>query len=121
MHRVLLATLLALSATACAGPSVRDVLIPTFGYTPTPIEQVSIVDSPADVRTCLRLGVVGPDVQTGPDFDGALQLMLERTVAVGGTHLHLQRRLRDWAVVRGVAYSCDRAHHRRDVVIRAKG
>jgi hypothetical protein len=121
MHRVLLATLLALSATACAGPSVRDVLIPTFTYRPAATELVSIVDSPADIRTCRRLEVVSPEVATGPGFDAALQAMLERTVAVGGTHLYLQRLSRDWALVRGIAYLCDTVRERRDVVIRAKG
>jgi hypothetical protein len=121
MRRAIPATLLALSVSACAGPSARDVLIPTFTYRPTATDLVTVVDSPADVRTCRRLGAVSPPVATGPGFDGAYQAMLDGTVGLGGTHLYLDRVSRDWATVRGIAYDCDPARVRRDVVIRAKG
>jgi hypothetical protein len=120
MHRILLAASTALLTTACAGPSVRDVLIPTFTYRPSPTDLVSVVDSPADIRTCRRLGVVSPTVSTGPSFDADLQAMLDATVALQGTHLWLQRVSTDWSVVRGVAYDCNPRLRERSV-IRAKG
>ena len=47
--------------------------------------------------------------------------MLQSTVGLGGTHLYLQKRSADWALVRGIAYDCRPGvrHSRR--VIRAKG
>jgi len=125
MQRVLLASLVALTASACA-------------YRPEPTELVHIVDSPADVRTCTRLGEVSPVVPTTPgartsfyigfgttlgttEFGAATQSMLEATVALGGTHLFLQKRSADWSLVRGIAYRCGPGVIRRETVITAKG
>lgn len=125
MQRVLLASLVALAASACA-------------YRPEPTELVHIVDSPADVRACTRLGEVSPVVSTDaqaktslyvgfgatlgtPAFGSATEEMLGTTVALGGTHLYLQRTSADWSLVRGVAYRCGRAVIRQQTVIRAKG
>jgi len=108
MHRALLASLVALAASACA-------------YTPTPTEAIHIVDSPADVRFCTRLAEVSPTVPTTPGFGSATQSMLEATVALGGTHLYLQQRSADWLLVRGIAYRCGPGPARETVVIRAKG
>ncbi|QFU16767.1 hypothetical protein [Microvirga thermotolerans] len=108
MHRALLASIVALAASACA-------------YTPTPTETIHIVDSPADVRFCTRLGEVSPEVPTIPGFGAATQSMLEATVALGGTHLYLQKLSTDWLMVRGIAYRCGPGPARETVVIRAKG
>ncbi len=108
MQRVLLVSLLSLAASACA-------------YRPEPTELVKIVDSPADVRVCQRLGEVSPVVPTTPGFGSATQGMLEATVALGGTHLYLQQNSEDWALVRGIAYRCGSGTVRQDTVIRAKG
>ncbi len=108
MQRVLLASLVALTASACA-------------YRPEPTELVHIVDSPADVRVCTRLGEVSPVVPTVPGFGSATEAMLETTVAMGGTHLYLQKRSPDWTFVRGIAYRCGHNVTRRQVVVRAKG
>lgn len=108
MQRVLLASLAALAVSACA-------------YRPEPTELVHIVDSPADVRGCTRLGAVSPVVPTIPGFGSATESMLEATVVMGGTHLYLQRNSRDWSLVRGIAYRCGSRVIRQDVVIRAKG
>jgi len=107
MQRALLASLVALAASACS-------------YTPDPRELIRIVDSPADVRYCTRLGDVSPVVPTTPGFGSATDAMLDSTIALGGTHLFLQQRSADWSLVRGIAYRCGPGI-RRDVVIRAKG
>lgn len=108
MRLALLAPLIALTASACA-------------YRPTPTEVIHIVDSPADVRYCTRLGDVSPVVPTVPGFGSATQAMLEATVALGGTHLFLQRNSPDWLLVRGIAYRCGPGVIRQETVIRAKG
>jgi hypothetical protein len=108
MTRVLIASLIALAASACA-------------YRPAPTDHVQIVDSPADVRVCTRLGEVSPPITTTPGFGPATQSMLETTLALGGTHLYLQKISRDWLVVRGIAYRCGPGAVREQVVIRAKG
>lgn len=107
MKRAFLASFVALTASACS-------------YTPDPREQIRIVDSPADVRVCTRLGDVSPTVPTTPGFGSATDAMLDSTIALGGTHLYLQRRSADWSLVRGIAYRCGPGI-RREVVIRAKG
>jgi hypothetical protein len=124
MYRPLLVSLVALTASACT-PSrtaqfTRDVF-PTFSYRPIAVETIHIVESPADVRVCRRLGDVSPPVSTGPGFDPAAEGMLEGTVALGGTHLYLEKRSSDWAVVRGIAYDCTANPRRLETVIRAKG
>lgn len=103
-----LATLAALSVTACA-------------YRPEPTELVQIVDSPADVRVCTRLGAVSPVVPTVPGFGSATQAMLEGTVALGGTHLLLHKNSADWSLVQGIAYRCGPGAPRPAAVVRAKG
>jgi hypothetical protein len=107
MLRAPLIALVALTASACA-------------YRPTPTEVVRIVDSPADVRTCQRLGVVSGTVPTTPGFGPATEAMLQQTVALGGTDLFLQRQSPDWLLVRGIAYRCDPIV-RDEVVVRAAG
>jgi hypothetical protein len=125
MQRVLLASLVALAASACA-------------YRPEPTELVKIVDSPADVRVCTRLGEVSPVTPTTPGtytpvnvgfgvtlgrstFGYATEEMLQATVALGGTHLYLQQVSQDWSLVRGIAYRCGPGVVRQETVIRAKG
>ena len=108
MLRASLVVLLALSASACA-------------YRPTPTEVIRIVDSPADVRACQRLGEVSDTVATVPGFGSATQAMLQATVALGGTDLYLQKRSADWLLVRGIAYRCDPGPAPDAVVVRAAG
>ena len=110
MNRALLATLIAFGASACA-------------YRPTPTELIRIVDTPADVRTCRRLGEVSPPILTVPGFAAGAEAMLNATVGLGGTDLLLDRRGPDWLVVRGVAYDCNRVRvpARERVVVRASG
>jgi hypothetical protein len=108
MHRALLATLIALASSACA-------------YRPTATELIRIVDSPADVRTCARLGEVSGIVPTTPGFGAATEGMLQATVALGGTDLYLERRSHDWLWVRGIAYRCGRIRLEEEVVVRAAG
>jgi hypothetical protein len=125
MKRALLASLVALTASACA-------------YRPEPTELVKIVDSPADVRVCTRLGEVSPTVPTTAgssttlyvgfgqtlgrtDFGRATDDMLASTVALGGTHLYLQQVSADWSLVRGIAYRCGSGRTRQETVITAKG
>ena len=124
MQRVLLASLIALTASACA-------------YRPDPTELVKIVDSPTDVRACTRLGEVGPVTPTAgthatvniafgvtlgrSTFGSATDDMLAATVALGGTHLYLQKISDDWSLVRPIAYRCGPGVIRQETVIRAKG
>ncbi|RDI61093.1 hypothetical protein [Microvirga subterranea] len=108
MQRALLVSLVALAASACS-------------YTPKPRELIHIVDSPADVRVCTRLGEVSPTVPTVPGFGSATDAMLDSTLALGGTHLYLQRNSPDWSLVRGIAYRCGPGVVRQETVIRAKG
>ncbi|MGO4573669.1 hypothetical protein [Microvirga sp. 2TAF3] len=107
MHRAILASLLALAASACS-------------FNPSPAERVLIVDSPADVRHCTRLGEVSPTTPTVPGFGSALEGMLETTFVMNGTHLYLEKRSNDWLLVRGIAYACGKKVVR-EPVIRAKG
>jgi hypothetical protein len=106
MLRASVVVLFALSASACA-------------YRPTPTEVIRIVDSPADVRACRRLGEVSDTVATVPGFGTATQSMLAATVALGGTDLYLRRQSRDWLLVRGIAYRCDPGPAPDTVVVRA--
>jgi hypothetical protein len=108
MQRALLASLIALTASACA-------------YRPSPEELIQIVDSPADVRYCTRLGEVSPVVPTTPGFESAIESMQAATVSLGGTHLYVEKRSVDWSLVRGIAYRCPSGAARERVVIRAKG
>jgi hypothetical protein len=109
MQRALLASFLLVSVSACA-------------YHPDPTDLVHIVDSPADVRACQRLGEVSPVVSTTPGFGAATDSMKEAVVALGGTHLYLQQTTQDWSLVRGIAYRCGHGVVvRRQTVIRAKG
>jgi hypothetical protein len=108
MQRVLLASLIALTATACA-------------YRPSPEEQIHTVDSPADIRYCTRLAEVSPIVPTSPGFGSAVAGMQEQTLALGGTHLYLEKRAEDWSLTRGIAYRCGPGPAREVTVIRAKG
>jgi hypothetical protein len=123
MQRALLASLVALAASACA-------------YRPEPTDLVHIVDSPADVRVCTRLGEVSPVVPTtstsayrsvgfgvtvgSTEFGTATEGMLQATLALGGTHLLLDKKSTDWSLVRGVAYRCGPGV-RQQTVITAKG
>ena len=88
---------------------------------PEPRELIHIVDSPADVRVCTRLGEVSPVVPTVPGFGSATDAMLDATLALGGTHLYLQRNSADWSLVRGIAYRCGPGVVRQETIIRAKG
>ena len=124
MQRALLASLVALAASACA-------------YRPDPTELVKIVDSPTDVRACTRLGEVSPVTPTigthtqvniafgvtlgRSTFGRATDDMLAATVALGGTHLYLQKVSDDWSLVRPIAYRCGPGVVRQETVIRAKG
>jgi hypothetical protein len=108
MNRAFLATLIALAASACA-------------YRPAPTETIRMVDTPADVTACRRLGEVSPPVTTTPGFAWNLEAMLQSTVALGGTDLLIDRRGHDWLVVRGIAYDCNPVRGREQVVVRAAG
>lgn len=108
MQRTLLASLLLLGVSACS-------------YHPDPTDLVKVVDTPADVRVCQRLGEVSPVVSTTPGFGSAFDGMKEAVVALGGTHLYLQQRTQDWSLVRGIAYRCGSRVIQRETVIRAKG
>jgi hypothetical protein len=108
MQRILLASLLLVGVSACA-------------YRPDPVELIHVVDSPADIRVCQRLGEVSPVVSTTPGFGSATDSMKEAVVALGGTHLYLQKNSEDWSLVRGIAYRCGPGVVQRETVIRAKG
>ncbi|KLK89521.1 hypothetical protein AA309_30895 [Microvirga vignae] len=108
MQRILLASLLLVSVSACA-------------YRPDPADLIHVVDSPADVRVCQRLGEVSPVVSTTPGFGSATDSMKEAVVALGGTHLYLEKNSEDWSLVRGIAYRCGPGVVQRETVIRAKG
>ena len=93
-------------------------------HRPSPEERIHIVDSPADVRACRRLGEVsGGVLPTSPGFDQHVNAMLTATVRVGGTELFLQRAASDWAYVRGIAYRCPFERRERIIstIVRAKG
>jgi hypothetical protein len=124
MYRALVVSLIAVAASACTPSRTaqfsRDVF-PNVSYRPIPAERIHIVDSPADVRVCRRLGEVSPVVSTTPGFDAATESMLESTVAIGGTHLYLEKRSTDWSLTRGVAFDCTANPRRIETVIRAKG
>jgi hypothetical protein len=96
MRKVLLIGTAAISLAACS----------TY-YSPTLEERIHIVDSPADIRACRRLGEVsGGVLPTSPGFVHSINSMLTATVALGGTDLYLQRVASDWSYVRGIAYHC---------------
>ncbi|WP_243375349.1 hypothetical protein [Microvirga solisilvae] len=108
MQRILLASLLLVSVSAC-------------GYRPDPEDLIHIVDSPADVRVCQNLGEVSPVISTTPGFGSATDSMKEAVVALGGTHLYLQQTAHDWSLVRGIAYRCGPGVVETETVIRTKG
>ncbi len=113
MRKLLLIAAAATSLTAC-----------TY-YRPTLEDQIHIVDSPADIRACRRLGEVsGGVLPTSPGFVHSINAMLTATVALGGTDLFLRRvSSRDWAYVQGIAYACPFQRRERIVseLVRAKG
>ena len=92
-------------------------------YNPTPEQRIHIVDSPADVRACRRLGAVSDIVATSPGFVVHVNAMLAGTVALGGTDLLLRQVSRDWSYVQGVAYRCPFERPTRIVspLVRARG
>jgi hypothetical protein len=111
MKRVLLAVVALAGLAGCS-------------YRPTATEVLRIVDSPADVRACTRLSDVSDPILTGPGFGAALEAMLEYAVALGATDLYLEKRSRDWSLVRGIAYRCGpgvRVRAVRTVTVRSKG
>ncbi len=113
MRKVFLIAAAALSLGACS----------TY-YRPSPEERIHIVDSPADIRACRRLGEVSPIVPTTPGFEGFVDAMLTATVALGGTDLYLRRVDHDWGYVQGVAYLCPFSRPTRvisPIVVRARG
>jgi hypothetical protein len=112
MRRLFLIGAAAMSLTAC-----------TY-YRPPLEEQIHIVDSPADIRACRRLGEVsGGVLPTSPGFVHSINAMLTATVALGGTDLYLQRVSSDWAYVRGIAYHCPFGRPERVIsnLVRAQG
>lgn len=112
MRKVLLMAAAGLSLAACS----------TY-HRPSPEERIHIVDSPADIRACRRLGTVSGTVPTSPGFEAHIDAMLTGTVALGGTDLFLRRTSSDWAYVQGVAYRCpfERPTRVKSPVVRAKG
>lgn len=108
MQRILLASLLLVSVSACA-------------YRPDPEDLIHVVDSPVDVRVCQRLGEVSPVVPTTPGFGSATDGMKEAVVALGGTHLYLEKNSEDWSLVRGIAYRCGPGAVEKETAVRAKG
>src|SRR5215218_6566806 len=93
MHKIVATAFVGACLSACA-------------YNPTPAERVHIVDSPVDTYRCRHLGHVGGPYATAPDFDVPLEVMVERTAALGGNTLYVARRSRDWAYVKGSAHWC---------------
>jgi hypothetical protein len=112
MRKVLLMAAVASSLAACS----------TY-YRPSPEERIHIVDSPADIRACRRLGAVSGMVPTSPGFEAQINAMLTGTVALGGTDLFLRRTASDWAFVQGVAYRCPFERPQRVIspIVRARG
>ena len=93
-------------------------------HNPSPEERIHIVDSPADIRACRRLGEVsGGVLPTVPGFVHHINAMLTATVALGGTDLFLRRVSDDWAYVQGIAYLCPFERRERLVspIVRAAG
>jgi hypothetical protein len=112
MRKVLLIAAAATSLASC-----------TY-YRPSLEEQIHIVDSPADIRACRRLGEVsGGVLPTSPGFVHSINAMLTATVALGGTDLYLQRVSSDWGYVRGIAYHCPFGRRERVIsnLVRAAG
>jgi hypothetical protein len=112
MRKLLVTAAAALSLSACSY------------YAPTPEQRIHIVDSPADVTACRRLGVVsGGVLPTSPGFAASIDAMLSATVALGGTDLFLQKVAPDWAYVRGIAYLCpfERPARIISTIVRAAG
>src|SRR5215211_7468222 len=86
MRKLLLIAAAATSLTAC-----------TY-YRPSLEDRIQIVDSPADIRACRRLGEVsGGVLPSSPGFVHHIDAMLTATVALGGTDLFLQRVASDWS------------------------
>ena len=112
MRKVFLIAAAALSLAGCS----------TY-YRPSPEERIHIVDSPADIRACRRLGAVSEIVPTSPGFVRHIDAMLADTVAFGGTDLFLRRVSSDWSYVQGIAYRCpfERPTRVISAIVRAKG
>ena len=113
MRKVFLIAAVATSLTGC-----------TY-YRPSLEERIHIVDSPADIRACRRLGEVsGGVLPTSPGFVHHINAMLTATVALGGTDLFLRRvSSDDWSYVQGIAYLCPFERRERVIsnLVRAAG
>lgn len=112
MRKVFLMAVAGLSLAGCS----------TY-YRPSAEERIHIVDSPADIRACRRLGTVSELVPTSPGFVHHVDAMLTATVALGGTDLFLRRAGSDWSYVQGIAYRCPFERPTRVIsnIVRAKG
>lgn len=112
MRKVFLIAAAAMSLTACSY------------YRPSLEERIHIVDSPADIRACRRLGEVSEGIlPTIPGFVHHINSMLTATVALGGTDLYLRRISSDWSYVQGIAYLCPFERRERVIstIVRAAG
>ena len=90
-------------------------------YRPDPTERIMMVDSPADIRNCRRLGLVSEFAATSPGFETKLDEMIRATVVLGGTDLFLARMSDDWSYIRGIAYRCPGRDGASVRVVRVRG
>lgn len=86
-----------------------------------PSPKIPIWDNSYDVMHCRRISVVSRAVYTDGLFGGALDEMIAKTIAAGGTDLYLRKnRQREWLSVTGIAYRCGRGpvRHRHKKIIK---
>ncbi|WP_188608416.1 hypothetical protein [Chelatococcus reniformis] len=79
---------------------------------------IPVWDNSYDIMHCRKVRVVSEPVYTDAAFDQALDAMIGRTVALGGTDLYLRKNGHDWSSVTGVAYRCGRGPARHNKIIK---
>lgn len=96
-------------------PSLLAVCLLTAGcgYNPSAVERVLVVDTPASVKACTKVGdIAGPLATTPGELRGQMMPMRAKVLAMGGNVLLLDSRGRDfdkgrdWSTVDAYAYAC---------------
>lgn len=77
-------------------------------------------DNSMDMMHCRRIEAVSGPTTTAGGFAAALNEMIAKTKAVGGTDLYLHKDAHDWSTVTGIAYRCGSGPLRNDRVISVK-
>lgn len=83
------------------------LLVAGCAYRPSDVQLVKIVDTPASVKACQKVGEVSGPFETTPGtLWGSTVPMREKVLELGGNILLLEPQGKGWGVVRASAYHC---------------